>query len=75
MTFKVFFRARSDADNDKDRLSPSGTTNIKSTAKNDQRGIDMSEVEASEVRIRNLPPQDFVSLWEWFHEFENERCD
>ena len=35
----------------------------------------MSEVEAIEARIRNLPPQDFASLREWFHEFENECWD
>jgi hypothetical protein len=35
----------------------------------------MSEVELIESRIRNLPPQDFASLREWFHEFENECWD
>lgn len=35
----------------------------------------MSEVEAIEARIRNLPPQDFASLRNWFHEFENECWD
>ena len=35
----------------------------------------MSEVEALEARIRDLPPQDFASLREWFHEFENECWD
>jgi len=35
----------------------------------------MTEVEAIEARIRDLPPQDFVSLREWFHEFENECWD
>ena len=35
----------------------------------------MSEVEAIEARIRNLPPEDFASLREWFHEFENECWD
>ena len=35
----------------------------------------MREVEAIEARIRNLPPQDFASLREWFHEFENECWD
>jgi len=35
----------------------------------------MFEVEALEVRIRDLPPHDFASLREWFHEFENECWD
>lgn len=35
----------------------------------------MSEVEAIEARIRNLPPHNFASLREWFHEFENECWD
>lgn len=35
----------------------------------------MSEVEAIEARIRDLPPQDFAALREWFQEFENERWD
>jgi len=35
----------------------------------------MSEVDAIEARIRVLPPQDFASLREWFHEFENECWD
>lgn len=35
----------------------------------------MSEVEAIEARIRDLPPGDFASLRDWFHEFENERWD
>ncbi len=35
----------------------------------------MSEVEAIENRIRNLPPNDFACLREWFHEFENECWD
>jgi hypothetical protein len=35
----------------------------------------MNEVEAIEARIRNLPPKDFASLREWFHEFEHERWD
>ena len=35
----------------------------------------MSEVEALEARIRELPPQDFASLREWFREFENECWD
>jgi hypothetical protein len=35
----------------------------------------MSEVEAIEARIRDLPPQDFATLREWFHEFENECWD
>lgn len=35
----------------------------------------MSEVEAIEARIRDLPHQDFASLREWFHEFENECWD
>ena len=35
----------------------------------------MSEVEALESRIRDLPLQDFASLREWFHEFENECWD
>ncbi len=35
----------------------------------------MSEVKAIEARIRELPPQDFDSLREWFHEFENECWD
>ncbi len=35
----------------------------------------MSEVEAIEARIRDLPPQDFACLQEWFHEFENECWD
>lgn len=35
----------------------------------------MSEVEFIESRIRDLPPQDFASLREWFHEFENECWD
>lgn len=34
----------------------------------------MSEVEAIEARIRELPPQDFASLREWFA-FENECWD
>lgn len=35
----------------------------------------MSEIEEIEARIRNLPPQDFANLREWFHDFENERWD
>lgn len=35
----------------------------------------MTEVEAIEARIRDLPPQDFANLREWFHEFENECWD
>jgi len=35
----------------------------------------MSEIEAIEARIRDLPAQDFASLRDWFHEFENERWD
>ena len=35
----------------------------------------MSEVEAIEARIRDLPPEDFASLREWFYELENERWD
>jgi len=35
----------------------------------------MSEVEAIEARIRELPPQDFAALREWFQAFENERWD
>ncbi len=35
----------------------------------------MSEVEALEARIRELPPQDFANLREWFHEFESECWD
>jgi len=35
----------------------------------------MSEVESIEARIRDLPPQEFASLREWFHEFENECWD
>jgi len=35
----------------------------------------MSEVEAIEARIRDLPAQDFASLRDWFHEFENECWD
>ena len=35
----------------------------------------MSEVEAIEARIRDLPPQDFANLREWFHQFENEYWD
>jgi len=35
----------------------------------------MSEVEAIEARIRDLPPQDFACLREWFYEFENECWD
>lgn len=35
----------------------------------------MIEVEAIEARIRDLPPQDFASLREWFHQFENECWD
>ena len=35
----------------------------------------MSEVEAIEACIRDLPPQDFACLREWFHEFENECWD
>lgn len=35
----------------------------------------MTEVEAIEDRIRNLPQQDFASLQAWFHEFENELWD
>jgi hypothetical protein len=32
----------------------------------------VSEVEA---HIRDLPPEDFASLREWLHEFENECWD
>ena len=35
----------------------------------------MTEVEAIEARIRDLPPGDFASLREWFHQFENECWD
>lgn len=35
----------------------------------------MNEVEVIEARIRDLPPQDFDCLREWFHNFENERWD
>ena len=35
----------------------------------------MSEIEALEARIRDLPRQDFASLREWFNEFENECWD
>jgi hypothetical protein len=35
----------------------------------------MSEVEAIEARIRDLPAKDFVCLREWFHNFENECWD
>ena len=35
----------------------------------------MTEVEAIEARIRDLPPEDFASLREWFHQFENECWD
>ncbi len=35
----------------------------------------MTEVEAIEARIRDLPPQDFASLREWFHQFENDCWD
>lgn len=35
----------------------------------------MSEVEAIEARIRDLPPQDFAALRVWFHEFENDCWD
>jgi hypothetical protein len=35
----------------------------------------MSEVEAIEARIRDLPSQDFSSLRQWFHKFENECWD
>jgi len=35
----------------------------------------MSEIEAIEARIRDLPAQDFAALRDWFHEFENERWD
>ncbi|MCX7110694.1 MAG: hypothetical protein NTX45_11320 [Proteobacteria bacterium] len=35
----------------------------------------MTEVEDIETRIRDLPPQDFASLREWFHQFENECWD
>jgi len=35
----------------------------------------MSKVEAIEASIRELHPQDFSCLREWFHEFENERWD
>jgi hypothetical protein len=35
----------------------------------------MSEVESIEARIRDLPPQEFACLREWFHEFENECWD
>lgn len=35
----------------------------------------MSEVEAIEAQIRDLPPQDFACLREWFHNFENECWD
>ncbi|MBK1693300.1 hypothetical protein CKO09_00895 [Chromatium weissei] len=35
----------------------------------------MSEVEAIEARIRDLPPQEFASLQAWFHDFENTLWD
>lgn len=35
----------------------------------------MSEVEAIEASIRDLPPQDFANLREWFYQFENECWD
>lgn len=35
----------------------------------------MSEVKAIEARIRNLPPDEFAVLREWFHEFENACWD
>jgi hypothetical protein len=35
----------------------------------------MSEVEAIEARIRELPGEDFAELQAWFHAFENERWD
>ena len=40
-----------------------------------KRGDFMSEVQAIENRIRNLSSQEFSSLREWFHEFENEYWD
>jgi hypothetical protein len=39
------------------------------------KGAAMSEVEAIEARIRNLPPSDFASLRTWFYEFENTCWD
>lgn len=35
----------------------------------------MTEIEAIEARIRDLPPEDFASLREWFQQFENECWD
>ena len=35
----------------------------------------MSEIQAIETRIRNLSPQDFACLRQWFLEFENECWD
>lgn len=35
----------------------------------------MTELEAIETRIRNLPPEGFKTLSHWFHEFENELWD
>jgi hypothetical protein len=35
----------------------------------------MNEVKAIEARIRDLPPQDFAHLREWFHDFENQCWD
>jgi hypothetical protein len=32
----------------------------------------MDEVEAIAARIRELPPQDFANVREWFHEYESE---
>ncbi|MGD9733136.1 MAG: hypothetical protein AB7U45_13230 [Desulfamplus sp.] len=35
----------------------------------------MTEVEAIQTRIQELPPEDFSSLRKWFHNFENECWD
>lgn len=35
----------------------------------------MNRVETIEAHIRELPPQEFASLREWFYEFENECWD
>lgn len=35
----------------------------------------MTEVEALENRIRQLPPDELQSFRAWFHEFENELWD
>jgi len=30
----------------------------------------MTEIEAIETRVRNLPPQEFASFRDWFHQFD-----